>query len=353
MLFDGWTVAELAALFVMSWTVLPLLRADYWLVRAFDFPRVQILCLTLTTLLLYLAMAFSGHLLEYLVVAGLVTCASYQAARILPYTPLFPKRAHDRRRGASTDAIGVLVANVLMTNRDADRLRRLVLEQAPDIVLTLESDAWWEAQLAPLSQHYPHRVSQAQDNLYGMHLYSKLPLENAAVAFLVEDDVPSIQARVVLASGHRVTLYCLHPRPPSPSENLQATERDAELLIVARRIDGADCSVIVLGDLNDVAWSATTRLFSRISGLLDVRVGRGMFSTYNAKYPLLRWPLDHIFCSADFTVGTMRRLPPIGSDHFPIFAELVRQPVVRQAHDVPSADADDEARATEKIAAAL
>jgi endonuclease/exonuclease/phosphatase (EEP) superfamily protein YafD len=181
------------------------------------------------------------------------------------------------------------------------------------LILTLESDAHWEQALSVLEDDYPYRVAVPLDNLYGMHLYSRLALEDIEVKFILSDEIPSIHATVILRSGQPVQLYCLHPKPPSPTEAKDSTLRDAELLIVGDQIKDLDESCIVMGDLNDVAWSRTTRLFQRISGLLDPRVGRHFVNTFHADYPLLRWSLDHVFHSTDFALVQMQRLAHFAS----------------------------------------
>jgi len=73
-----------------------------------------------------------------------------------------------------------------------------------------------------------------------------------------------------------VEIYGVHPRPPSLLQD--TTERDIELIRVATKIKERGEPAIVLGDLNDVAWSPTTAMFMKTGGLLDPRRGRG-FST--------------------------------------------------------------------------
>jgi endonuclease/exonuclease/phosphatase (EEP) superfamily protein YafD len=158
----------------------------------------------------------------------------------------------------------------------------------------------------------------------------------------------------VLASGARVWLNCVHPRPPAPGESDDSLERDAELLVVGHRIrDGFEAHgsrpVVVFGDLNDVAWSRTTRLFQKVSRLLDPRKGRGLFPTFHARWPGLRWPLDHVFFSDDFRLVAMRRLGYVGSDHFPVYVCLSHEPPAAAEQEAPNADRKDLEEAQETL----
>ncbi|WP_198341842.1 endonuclease/exonuclease/phosphatase family protein [Oceanisphaera avium] len=121
--------------------------------------------------------------------------------------------------------------------------------------------------------------------------------------------------------------------------------------MVAKSVKDAKLPVLVAGDLNDVAWSRTTRLFRKISGLLDPRIGRGMFNTFNAKYPLIRWPLDHLFHSRHFKVISIKRLSLKGSDHFSLLTVLSLHPHHTTGEAHLNADQEDKQQAKETLAA--
>ncbi|WP_278374236.1 endonuclease/exonuclease/phosphatase family protein, partial [Idiomarina abyssalis] len=200
---------------------------------------------------------------------------------------------------------------------------------------------------------YPYTVKVPLDNLYGMHVYSRYVLSDVSVEYLVEDDKPSVHCFIELPCGQRVKAHFVHPAPPSPSENEESEERDAELVLVARRVEPEIYPTIVTGDLNDVAWSRTTLLFRKISSLLDPRIGRGMFNTFHAEYWFARWPLDHIFHSHHFALVSMTRLPGFGSDHFPLLTELALAPGENGVDDGPSPDEEDKEAADEIVNKAM
>lgn len=333
-------------------TALPLIKNDAWWIRIFDFPRIQITVLAAAALVSYPVFVGEYDLRDTLFLAALAAATVYQGYMMFPYTFLARKQVKPSRAGQSDASFSLFFANVLMTNRDSERLRRIVREADPDIILTVETDEWWRDELKEFERTHPFVIQQPQDNTYGMLLYSRLKLSDAEVKFLVQDDIPSIHARVTLRSGQDVELRCLHPRPPFPTEDERSTERDVELILVGREIKDKDLPVVVLGDLNDVAWSHTNYMFQDISGLVDPRIGRGFFNTFHAKYPFIRFPLDHFFHSTHFKLIDFRRLPYTGSDHFPVFIALSYEPDADSEREKPRADASEEEEADEKIAKA-
>ncbi len=334
-------LAVCTAILVIA-TLVPLSRNPVWWVRALDFPRGQLVVLSVVLLGLSLWRLDLEGTVELLMLAAQIGCLAYHLVWIAPYTFLAPREVRNATREGTHPHVRILSFNVLTPNRRVEDLLCIIRREDPDVVITVETDRWWQEQLSPLRETHPHGINCPLDNLYGMHLFSRYPLEDAALQFLVEEGVPSIHALVVLPNQRRIRLHCLHPAPPSPTENESSSERDAELVMVGRSVADSPHPVIVTGDLNDVAWSRTTRLFRKLSGLLDPRVGRGMFNTYHARIPLFRWPLDHIFHSKDFTLLELHRLEACGSDHFPVLIDLALEDPKAEAQRDGGLDAQAE-----------
>lgn len=335
-------VLAVVVIWLSFWSLIP---RDEWWFRGADFPRLQILFIGLIALIGMLFWPTEWDVWRELLLAVLIAAIAYQLKMVLPYTLFWKKQVKKVKQHQldPTKQISLIVSNVLTPNDKYHLLLEHVRTLKPDLLLTLESDTTWENALKEIEKDYPYRVPVPLDNLYGMHLYSRLPLKNTEVKFILSNEIPSIHTTVILRSGMPVQLYCLHPKPPSPTEAKDSTLRDAELLIVGDQIKDLDESCIVMGDLNDVAWSRTTRLFQRISGLLDPRVGRHFINTFHADYPLLRWSLDHIFHSTDFGLVKMQRLSHIGSDHFPVYVVLQTGRIFEEIHEeLEQTQADEE-----------
>jgi endonuclease/exonuclease/phosphatase (EEP) superfamily protein YafD len=336
-----------------SATLLPAWRTSRWWVRVLDFPRLQIVALGCIALALLVPALVDDQRLLSVGAAGIaIACIGWHAVRIYPYLPI--GRTEAPRAQPSDEAfprLRLVVANVLQSNRRVEALVRIIEDVDPDLVLAVETDDWWCARLeAALARRWRAIAAAPLDNTYGLILLGRCGVDAAEIRFLVEEDIPSVVATIRLAPQVLVQFYGIHPRPPLPAQD--TTGRDAELVLVGREARACKRPAIVAGDLNDVAWSHTTRLFQRVSGLLDPRRGRGLFSTYHARLPFLRWPLDHVFHSAEFRLVELRRLPYFGSDHFPVLVELSFEPEKAAGVEIPEPDAEDRAETRDKAAMA-
>ncbi len=351
----SWIEVSKGILMTVGWafvvfSLIPLIRANAWYIRIFDYPRSQKFWCSSAIFVAFLPFADWTNRTDLVFLCALFLNIVYLGTQIWDYTPLatcqMKKNTH-----ADAEGIRCFISNVFQDNTNFHLCFDLIKKHDPQIVLLVETDEKWKEQADKALTEYKHRVLQPQDNTYGMLLYSKIPIKSYSLRFLVDDDIPSITADICCHDGRTFRLYCLHPRPPVPKESPESTERDAEILIIGKEARKCKLPVIVAGDLNDVAWSYTTNLFLKVSGLLDPRIGRGFFSTFHADYRLFRWPLDHVFCSSHFYLFDLKRLPSVGSDHFPILIEvgLMPEKVAENEKEVKEADSDDLEVAEEKI----
>ena len=312
-------------------TLLPFIAADYWWIRVFDFPHLQLTVFTAIATFAYFMRFDIKWFKDYVFMTVMIACLVFQVLKIYPYTGIAKYEVLNAQNEKSEAQFNIMVANVLQKNTKYDSLLAEVKTRNPDILLLLEADDKWLNAINPtLKNEYPYYKGAPLSNTYGMLLYSKLPLQNPEVHYLVDDSIPSIDTRVTLKSGEQVQVFAIHPTPPMPQHNPRSTDRDAEMMKTAFKSRESSLPVLVLGDFNDVAWSESTQLFKEVSELLDPRLGRGLYNTFNAKNWFMRWPLDHIFVSEHFRVVKMDRGAKIGSDHFPAYIKLSLEPNTKE-----------------------
>jgi endonuclease/exonuclease/phosphatase (EEP) superfamily protein YafD len=239
----------------------------------------------------------------------------------MPYIP-FKNWLKNKITPESRNSISLLSFNVYQYNKEYQKFIDLVHEVKPDIFLTMESNSDWEQAMSILDAQYPYRKKIALENTYGMHFYSKIKVDDCKVNYFMADDLPSIEANLMTVDNEKLTFFGTHPPPPSPTEEDTSKERDGEILSIGKKVRNHNNPVIVVGDFNNVAWSKSSKLFKKISGLTDPRIGRGFFSTYHAKYRFLRFPIDLLFHSNSIFIEEFKTLKNIGSDHLPLYCRF-------------------------------
>lgn len=346
----GFGLLVLATIFLLLVTIASFTNFNDWWIRLWDYPRLAIF--TIAGLLFLVSGLMLKGKRRWIIAGALLAITLWQGYRIHRYTLLAKPEVEFINASAELSAkqcFTVLSLNVLQDNREYGRTLDLIRRHDPDIVMLLETDQAWVDAMKPVSSGYPQVREVPIDNKYGLVFMTRLKTDELQVHRLIEDDIPSVFARMRTPAGQLFGFMGLHPRPPQTGTDTQ--ERDAEIAVGARIAAKSKLPVLAMGDFNDVAWSDTSELFKRIGTYLDPRIGRGFYATFPAKLPAFRWPLDQIYFTKEFSIDRLEVLENVNSDHLPIIAKMCLAPAIgeRVNEDPEPIEKDDLEEANEII----
>lgn len=185
-----------------------------------------------------------------------------------------------------------------------------------DLISFQEVDsAWGRALTHGLEDLYPYGLVRPQYDLYGIAVFSKLPLLGVEVLQLGVR--PVITAKVRTAEG-AVRIFAVHATSPGSYGEFQ--DRQAQLDLLAGLVAASAMPTVVVGDLNTVSWDDAFRQLCSKAGLHEG--GGAPLATWPATAGLPMVPLDHVLVTPPLGVASTRSFPVPGSDHRGLVAEI-------------------------------
>lgn len=222
---------------------------------------------------------------------------------------------------SGTCAVQLMISNVNTGNSDHKRLISSIRKKKPDVIVLTEVNSGWIDSLQEIEQDYPHKEVLPRSDNFGIAVYSRLPFVRTGIWRFGEGDIPPVLIAEIRNRNTRFELIAVHTLPPiSPG---YFARRNVQLEKLAEYTAGKNTPCIAAGDMNITMWSHYYRKFIQASGLHDARKGFGIRPTWPTGLPFLYIPIDHCFCSRNIQVTGFTTGPRTGSDHLPIFADLL------------------------------
>lgn len=216
-------------------------------------------------------------------------------------------------RSAAGSGLSVVALNVQRVNSRKQEVLEYLRAADADVIVLMEVDRHWMQALQALQETHPHQLAQARDDNFGIALFSRIAVAEAATPALTDSGVPSIVA-TLQHQGRELVLIGTHPPPPVGAR--LAGLRDQQLRALARRVAAESRPVLLVGDLNATPWSHGVRQLT--SGRLGFRgASKPWIPTWRFG-SVLAVPIDHALCTAPLRITGHAIGPDVGSDHRPV-----------------------------------
>lgn len=282
------------------------LGRHFWFLDLFANFRVQYAVLfALLTVLLLISRRwlFAG-------LAGLGAALSTAAVLAHFVTP-------ESEAASSQPSLRVVTFNTWYRNDDIAGIGRYLTGTDADVIVLQELSQARAMQLRSHLRSYPYSFTEPGEP--GAVIFSRWPIVAATQLALSAQGARA--ARVSIDwRGTVVSLLGVHLHWPLGPRNAQL--RNEELRAIAAIGRAADQPLIVAGDFNATVWSAHFRDVLSNSPLRDCAAGLGMSPSWPSQFPPAGIRIDHCLASPHWRALHARTGPALGSDHFPVIADL-------------------------------
>ena len=228
----------------------------------------------------------------------------------------------DSRPDGSGMPLRVITANVWNPNRTPEKVLDFVRRQEGDIVILIDAEReYWHPVLAEVAALYPHRAPETWSQGGPIILFSRFPVLRHEKIHPPRGQRPYLEVDIAV-DERTITVLGVHPASPTVTDPDESHQRNHSLNHIGRNIEDRIRPLIVAGDFNTTPWSPHFRDLIAASGLRNAAEGHGLIATWPRQFWPVRVPIDHVLIRGPFAVQSMTRGPSIGSDHFPVIADL-------------------------------
>ena len=253
----------------------------------------------------------------YWLALGFLVCLIPHAWAVGKYpksiVPVAIARPHD------SHTLRVTSINVYVLNRQYGKVISYIDKMQPDLLVVLEAQKDWRDFVADFRVRYRHAAPSNWDNGFGILLFSRYPIVNQKIVYPSGLDFPYLVATLKVGDKD-VTFIAVHP--PSPRGGTLSRLRNFQLRRIAREARSAKGFVIAAGDFNLTPWSSHYRKFIGLTKLRNTMGRTHWQPTWPAFMPAGGLPIDHIFVGKGIRVNGFERGPDVGSDHYPVTADI-------------------------------
>lgn len=278
---------------------------------------VQYAALGLVGFILLLVARSPAWALLALAVAGY--CAMCAAPALATHPVTLPRVAGEPASGDPV-RLRIVSINVFYANDDHRSVIDFLRRERPDAVSLMEMNPGWRKSLEPLLKDFPHRYQTTGVGGRGITLFSRVPMKDAAVLPIGARAEPAIAATLEV-HGREVRVFAVHTTwPMAPAS---ARRRNGQLERLAEQARSVTLPLVVVGDLNITPFSPFFKRLLVEGGLRSGSDGFGWQATWPTFMPPAGIQIDHALVNSRLTVEHFGKGSSIGSDHFPIVADLV------------------------------